>query len=111
MKTAFTLSTVATSAIEEVAAEAPAVLRFFQLYVFAGREAVRPLVTRAERAGFSAIVLTVDAPFVGKRRDDIRNRFALPPHLKSDIGYVTQRLLLLNVGGPLQLLQLYCNLH
>lgn len=36
---------------------------------------------RAEAAGFDAIVLTVDAPYFGKRRQDIRNRFCLPPHL------------------------------
>ena len=37
---------------------------------------------RAEAAGFKALVLTVDAPFFGIRRDDIRNKFQLPPHLK-----------------------------
>ena len=36
---------------------------------------------RAEAAGFKALVLTVDAPFFGIRRDDIRNKFQLPPHL------------------------------
>ena len=36
---------------------------------------------RAEAAGFSALVLTVDAPMFGRRLDDIRNRFSLPPHL------------------------------
>ena len=36
---------------------------------------------RAEASGFSALVLTVDAPMVGRRLDDIRNRFSLPPHL------------------------------
>ena len=40
------------------------------------------LVRRAEKAGFSAIVLTVDAPYFGRRLADIRNKFKLPPHLK-----------------------------
>ncbi len=40
------------------------------------------LVRRAERAGFKALVLTVDAPFFGRRIADIKNGFALPPHLR-----------------------------
>ncbi len=40
------------------------------------------LVRRAERAGFGALVLTVDAPFFGRRIPDIKNAFALPPHLR-----------------------------
>jgi (S)-2-hydroxy-acid oxidase len=39
------------------------------------------LVRRAESAGFSALVLTVDAPMFGRRLADIRNRFSLPAHL------------------------------
>jgi (S)-2-hydroxy-acid oxidase len=39
------------------------------------------LVRRAERAGFKAIALTVDTPRLGRRESDIKNRFALPPHL------------------------------
>ena len=37
---------------------------------------------RAEVAGFKALVLTIDAPYFGIRRDDIRNKFQLPAHLK-----------------------------
>ena len=46
------------------------------------REITKSLVQRAEAAGFSALVLTVDAPTFGRRLDDIRNDFKLPPHLK-----------------------------
>lgn len=46
------------------------------------RSVTERLVRRAEAAGFSAIVLTVDAPFFGIRREDLKNRFALPPHLR-----------------------------
>ena len=42
----------------------------------------RNLVKRAENAGFKALVLTIDAPYFGIRRDDIRNKFQLPAHLK-----------------------------
>ena len=46
------------------------------------REITKSLVQRAEAAGFSALVLTVDAPTFGRRLDDIRNDFKLPPHLR-----------------------------
>jgi len=82
METCFTLSTIATSSIEEIASACPTSLRFFQLYIYRDRDVTRQLIARAERAGFAALVLTVDTPFFGKRRDDNRNKFKLPPHLK-----------------------------
>lgn len=78
----FTLSTISTSSLEEVAAGAPNTLRLFQLYIYKDRELTASLVRRAEGAGFSALVLTVDAPFFGIRRADVRNQFTLPPHLR-----------------------------
>lgn len=78
----FTLSTIATSSIEEIAHGAPNALRLFQLYIYRDREVTASLVRRAEAAGYSALVLTVDAPFFGIRRADARNQFILPPHLR-----------------------------
>ena len=40
------------------------------------------MVRRAETSGFKAIVLTVDAPYFGRRLADVRNKFKLPLHLK-----------------------------
>jgi hypothetical protein len=40
------------------------------------------LVARAEGAGYRALVLTVDAPVLGRREADVRNRFALPDHMQ-----------------------------
>ncbi|KAJ8426910.1 hypothetical protein Cgig2_027259 [Carnegiea gigantea] len=57
---------------------------------------VEQLVKRAERAGFKAIVVTVDTPRLGRREADIKNRFVLPPHLTLknfeglDIGRIDQ---------------------
>ncbi|CAL4061526.1 unnamed protein product, partial [Meganyctiphanes norvegica] len=82
MNTVFTLSTIATSSIEEVAIAAPDSLRFFQLYIYKDRDVTAGLVKRAETEGFAAIVLTVDAPQFGIRRADARNKFALPEHLR-----------------------------
>lgn len=78
--TVMALSSNATSSIEEVAATGPAT-RFFQLYVFKDRAMAVNLVRRAEREGYKAIVLTVDVPRMGRREPDIRNKFALSPHL------------------------------
>ncbi|XP_049887557.1 uncharacterized protein LOC126381968 [Pectinophora gossypiella] len=78
----YTLSTIATSSIEEVAEAAPDAIKWFQLYIYNDREVTRELVTRAEKAGFKAIVLTVDTPLFGLRRADVRNKFTLPSHLK-----------------------------
>ncbi|XP_058071487.1 glycolate oxidase isoform X2 [Magnolia sinica] len=78
--TIMTLSSWATSSVEEVASTGPGI-RFFQLYVYKDRNVVAQLVRRAERAGFKAIALTVDTPRLGRREADIKNRFTLPPYL------------------------------
>ncbi|XP_049838803.1 uncharacterized protein LOC126284135 isoform X1 [Schistocerca gregaria] len=81
MGTIFTLSTLSTSSIEEVAEAAPSTIKWFQLYIYKDRAVTEDLVRRAEKAGFKALVLTVDAPMFGIRDADIRNKFSLPPHL------------------------------
>ncbi|XP_043242582.1 peroxisomal (S)-2-hydroxy-acid oxidase GLO3-like [Amphibalanus amphitrite] len=81
MGTIYTLSTISTSSIEEVAAAAPKAVKWFQLYVLKNRDMTQRMVERAESAGFSALVLTVDAQMFGKRLADVRNGFKLPPHL------------------------------
>ncbi|KDO78203.1 hypothetical protein CISIN_1g015722mg [Citrus sinensis] len=78
--TIMTLSSWATSSVEEVSSTGPGI-RFFQLYVTKHRNVDAQLVKRAERAGFKAIALTVDTPRLGRREADIKNRFVLPPHL------------------------------
>jgi 4-hydroxymandelate oxidase len=80
------LSTLATTSLEGVAsafdAEAgDAGARWFQLYVYKDRGITRALVERAESAGYDALVLTVDTPYLGRRLRDVRNGFALPEGL------------------------------
>lgn len=55
---------------------------FYQNYSQSVRDLTKTLVQRAERAGFEALVLTVDAPYFGKRRENLRGGFGLPPHLR-----------------------------
>lgn len=74
------LSTLATSSIEEVGAQADNNL-WFQLYVYKDREITKDLVARAKAAGAKALVVTVDSPLLGRRERDIRNRFTLPKGL------------------------------
>lgn len=78
--TIFTLSTLSNTAVEQVVAAATGPV-WFQLYVYKDRSATEALVRRVEAAGCRALVLTVDAPLLGRRERDVKNRFALPSHL------------------------------
>ncbi|KAG8224306.1 hypothetical protein J437_LFUL007246 [Ladona fulva] len=78
----FILSTLSTSSLEEVAEGAPNATKWFQLYIYKKRDLTRDLVARAEKLGYEALVLTVDAPVFGIRWADARNKFSLPPHLR-----------------------------
>ncbi len=78
------LSTLSNKSIEEVAAvrqNFPNALKWFQLYIHKDRGLTRALVERAYEAGYKALCLTVDAPFLGQRERDKRNEFSLPPGL------------------------------
>jgi 4-hydroxymandelate oxidase len=78
--TLFILSTLSNTAVEDVVAAASGPV-WFQLYVYRDRGATEALVRRVEAAGCRALVLTVDAPLLGRRERDVRNRFALPAGL------------------------------
>ncbi|MFE1315874.1 aminotransferase class I/II-fold pyridoxal phosphate-dependent enzyme [Streptomyces sp. NPDC058755] len=71
------VSTFASRTFESIA-EAAAAPLWLQVYCFRDRATTRDLVQRAERAGFEALVLTVDAPHLGRRLRDLRNGFRLP---------------------------------
>ncbi|NXF88269.1 HAOX2 oxidase, partial [Eubucco bourcierii] len=82
MNTCYIASTYSTCTLEEISAAAPGGLRWFQLYIHRNRAVSQQLVQRAEALGFQGLVLTADLPYTGKRRDDVRNGFRLPPHMK-----------------------------
>ena len=75
------LSTMGTTSMEALAAAAPDVRRWFQLYLWRDRDASVAMVERARRAGYEALVLTVDTPVAGPRLRDVRNGFTIPPAL------------------------------
>jgi L-lactate dehydrogenase (cytochrome) len=76
----YTLSTLGTRSIEEVAAvsEGP---KWFQVYVWRDRDLVKDMVERAQHEGYEALVLTVDCPVFGYRERDHRRGFELPPKI------------------------------
>jgi 4-hydroxymandelate oxidase len=76
----FVISTVSSRTIEEIA-KVEAVC-WFQLYWLRDRSAVLELVQRAEAAGCTALMVTVDVPVMANRRRDLRNRFTLPDHIR-----------------------------
>ena len=77
----FTLSTMSTRSMEDVAAAVPDGTRWFQLYTQIDPAGSRDLVERAAATGYGAIVLTVDLPILGYRERDRRSGFDLPgPH-------------------------------
>ena len=53
--------------------------RWFQLYVLRDRQRTLDHITEAKEAGYSAVVLTVDLPYVGRRERDLRLGFQNPP--------------------------------
>lgn len=77
----FTLSTMGTRSIEEVAQAAPNGRNWFQLYMWKERDRSIALIDRAAKAGFEALVLTVDVPVAGDRLRDKYNGLTIPPAL------------------------------
>ena len=76
---AYACSTLASTAIEAIAAAAPGGPKWFQVYVWKDRALVSETLARARAAGFGAIILTVDVPVAGNRERDYANRFTIPP--------------------------------
>src|ERR1700751_2310369 len=77
----FSLSTLGTASVEEVAAAAPKGRRWFQLYMWRYRDRSMALVRRAADAGFDTLLATVDVPVAGARLRDVRNGMSIPPAL------------------------------
>lgn len=74
------VSMFASRTLEDVAAAATGPL-WIQLYWLRDRKQLADLAVRAERAGYRALVLTVDTPQLAQRRRDLRNAFVLDPDI------------------------------
>jgi len=95
----FVLSTVSSTPMEQVAAAMGEAPRWFQLYWPRSDELAASLVGRAERAGFGAIVVTVDTYLLAWRERDIRNAYL--PFFRGDglANYFTDPVFRQAVGG------------
>jgi L-lactate dehydrogenase (cytochrome) len=76
--TLFCLSHGSVCTLEEVA-KVGGSPRWMQIFIYKDRGFTRELAERAQRAGYDALVLTVDNQVLGKRERDIRNGFGIPP--------------------------------
>jgi len=75
------LSTVGTTTASDLAAAAPDANLWFQLYVWKERAISELLIDSVSRAGFNALIFTVDLPVGGARLRDVRNGLNIPPDL------------------------------
>lgn len=89
--TAYILSTISGHRLEDVkaATDGPA---WYQLYLLGGREAAEGAIERATRAGYSALVITVDTAVAGLRERDPRNgmKELLGPSLLAKIPFIPE---------------------
>lgn len=89
--TLYSLSTVSTTTIEDVAACTPGP-KMFQLYVLRDPGINGELIDRCRAAGYSALCLTVDTVVQGNRERDLRTGMTVPPKLsaKSFAGFMAR---------------------
>jgi len=79
----YTLSTLSTRSIEEVASVSNGP-KWFQVYVWRDRGLVKEMVERAASSGYEALCITVDFAVLGRRERDVRRGFTLPPKIGLD---------------------------
>lgn len=78
--TLYSLSTLATTSIEDVAAVSNG-SKMFQVYIFKDRGLTKELVARCKQAGYQALCLTVDTAIAGNRERDRRYGMTMPPRM------------------------------
>ncbi|HEY2740676.1 MAG TPA: alpha-hydroxy acid oxidase [Gaiellaceae bacterium] len=93
--TAMAVSTFCTRSHGEIAAAAPGLMQWCQLYVFRDRGVTREHLAEAAAAGCSAVLLTVDTPRLAQRERDLRVGFEIPsdlplPYARATIGDAPQ---------------------
>ncbi len=78
--TFYSMSTMATSSIEEIA-NISSGAKLFQLYIHKDQSLTDNLIDRCKSSGFKALCLTVDTVVAGNRERDHRWGFTTPPKL------------------------------
>ena len=79
----YSLSTMGTRSVEEVAAVSNG-SKWFQVYVWRDKGLLKDMILRAREAGFDVLCITVDAAMLGRRERDVRRGFTLPPKMGID---------------------------
>lgn len=79
----FSLSTMGTRSIEEVAQVCPG-RKWYQVYVWRDRELTKDMLDRCKEQGYEALYITVDTAVLGRRERDVRRGMTLPPKLGLD---------------------------
>uniref|UniRef100_A0A224YEE9 (S)-2-hydroxy-acid oxidase n=1 Tax=Rhipicephalus zambeziensis TaxID=60191 RepID=A0A224YEE9_9ACAR len=79
--TVMVLSALSTTSMEDVASGAPGGVRWLQMEVVKDRSVTIDFLSRAERLGYGAIVLTVDMPVFGLRVATVKSRMTYPENL------------------------------
>lgn len=76
--------TLASCTMDEMhAARQQGLTQWWQLYVNRDRELTKSVIQKAERLGFKALFVTVDAPLLGRRERDMRNKAKMAASLQS----------------------------
>ena len=78
--TLYSLSTVSTTSLEEIA-ETTDGPKMFQIYILKDRELTKEFVARCKAANYRALCLTVDTLVAGNRERDLVNGMSMPPRL------------------------------
>ncbi|MEM0139672.1 MAG: alpha-hydroxy-acid oxidizing protein [Ferroplasma sp.] len=71
----FILSTVSSKSIEEISTAYPDSEKWFQLYPGKDEKVMESMIHRAEKAGYTAIIVTVDTTMLGWREQDLKNAY------------------------------------
>ena len=79
----YSLSTMGTRSIEEIAAVNDG-RKWFQVYVWRDKPLLKEMLDRAATSGFEGIMITVDTAVLGRRERDVRRGFSLPPKVGFD---------------------------
>ena len=81
--TAYSLSTVSTTSIEDVANESNGPL-FFQIYAWHDRKMVFNFIERCKKCNYDGLMLAVDLASLGKRERDLKNGHGRPSVLRKN---------------------------
>ena len=94
------VSTVSSKTIEEIATVHGSHPHWFQLYWGRNNDFTRSIISRAEKAGYGAIVVTLDTRLFAWRERDIQNAYLPFLYNEGLANYFTDPVFLEEVGDP-----------